>query len=135
MGDGGFGEQQSTLTAFRTVSEADIALFELIIRGERPAPDDVPATTNWQPRQAAPHALTVALLTAAAVRHLPEYPPVKIVQQEVRCYLPIYTDDTVQTDSSVLASEPGSSTVRVFARCFNQDGLELAEGQFDLSAG
>ena len=135
MGDVGFEAQQTTLTTFRTVSEADIALFELIIRGERPAPEDVPATTNWQPRQAAPHAFTVALLTAAAVRHLPDYPPVNVVQQSVRCYLPIYTDDTVQTDSQVMAPEPGSPTVRVFARCFNQDGLELAEGQFELSAG
>jgi len=135
VGDVKFGEQQSPLTTYRTVSEADIALFELVIRGDRPAPDDIPSATNWQPRQPAPHALTVALLTAAAIRHFPQYPPVTVVHQTVRCYLPIFTDDTVQTNSHIVATEPGSMTVRVVAHCFNQDGLKLAEGEFELSAG
>lgn len=116
----------------KQISEADVALFELVTRDE-----DVPATEpprpDRRPRQAAPFPLVAAMLASAAARHRPASGPVRFLREEISFAAPAYTDDTLCAVAEVTSYDGASHTLRVVAHCDNQEGLRLAEGCFYLS--
>lgn len=118
------------------ISEADIALFELVTRdplsnADEPNADEPPAPVR-QPRQPAPFALLAAFLAAAAARHTPRPARARFEHEAVRFAAPIYTDDTLSAVARVIAYDSASRRVHIAAHCDNQEGLRLAEGEFVL---
>lgn len=118
-------------TFTKQVSEADIALFELVTRPEQGEPEE-PAAPVRQPRKAAPYPLLVALLSAAAAYHTPRPELARFVRQDVRFSAPIYTDDVLSVTAELVEYDVAGHTLRIRAQCRNQDALDLAEGEFLL---
>jgi hypothetical protein len=124
--------QVGAVTTFtKQISEADIALFELVTRPEKRVPEEPPVPVR-QPRKAAPYPLLVALLSAAASYHTPRPELARFVRQEVRFSAPIYTDDVLSATAELVEYDAAGHTLRIHAHCHNQDGLDLAEGEFLL---
>lgn len=124
--------QVGAVTTFtKQISEADIALFELVTRVDNGVPEEPPAPGR-QPRKAAPYPLLVALLSVAAAYHTPRPELARFVRQEVRFSAPIYTDDVLSATAELVEYDAARHTLRISARCHNQDGLDLAEGEFLL---
>ncbi len=124
--------QVGAVTTFtKQVSEADIALFELVTRPEVGSPEE-PAVPMRQPRKAAPYPLLVALLSAAAAYHTPRPELARFVRQDVRFSAPIYTDDVLTITAELVEYDTAGHTLRISVHCRNQDGLDLAEGELLL---
>ena len=118
-------------TVTKQISEADIALFELVTKDETVSADD-PPTPARQPRQPAPFALLVAFLAAAAARHSSCPARARFAHEAVRFAAPVYTDDTLSAVARVTAFDSAGRSVHIVAHCHNQEGLRLAEGEFIL---
>lgn len=116
----------------KQISEADVALFELVTRDEDVHTSE-PPRPDRRPRQAAPFPLVAAMLASVASRHQPTTGPVRFLREEVSFAAPAYTDDTLCAVAEVTGYDGASHTLRVFAHCENQEGLRLAEGCFYLS--
>lgn len=128
------GEPRSvgaTATVTKQISEADIALFELVTKDESLSADDPPNPVR-QPRQPAPFALLAAFLAAAAARHAPRPTRARFEREAVRFAAPIYTDDTLSAVARVTAYDSASRSLHIAAHCDNQEGQRLAEGEFIL---
>lgn len=123
----------ATATVTKYISEADIALFELVTKDEAPGADEPPAPVR-QPRQPAPFALLAAFLAAAAARHSSRPAQARFAREAVRFAAPIYTDDTLSAVARVTAYDSASRSLHIHAHCDNQEGLRLAEGEFVLIA-
>ena len=119
------------VTFTKQVSEADVALFELVTR-EMDGPPEEPPMLNRLPRKAAPYGLLGALLTVVVAR-LGQRPELaRFAGQDVRFLAPIYVDDVLQVTAELTAYDAASGVLRARGRCENQDGLQLAEGEFTL---
>ncbi|HEX8037137.1 MAG TPA: hypothetical protein VF510_25005 [Ktedonobacterales bacterium] len=124
--------QVGVVTTFtKQVSEADIALFELVTRLEQVQPEE-PAVPVRQPRKAAPYPLLVALLASVVAYHTPRPELARFVRQDIHFSAPIYTDDVLSLTTELVEYDAAGHTLRIRARCRNQDGLDLAEGEFLL---
>lgn len=124
--------QVGAVTIFiKQVSEADIALFELVTRPELGQHEE-PAAPVRQPRKAAPYPLLVALLSAAAAYHTPRPELARFVRQDVHYSAPIYTDDVLTVTAELVEYDAAAHTLRIHAHCRNQDGLDLADGELLL---
>src|SRR5262249_19871073 len=117
----------------KQVSEADVALFELVTRDDQLTAEEPPGSSPRQPRrQAAPFALVAALMASAAARHMAR-PAAACFERQIGSFTaPAYTDDTLYVVAEVAALDAGSQMLHVRARCENQDGLALASGDFYL---
>jgi len=120
----------ATVTITKEFSEADLALFMLVM-GDAALTADEPLSPERQQRQAAPGALLVALLASAAARHAQRPQYARFASASTRVIEPAYTDDTLTAVAELTALE--GETMRVTARCENQDGRRLAEGEFLVS--
>ena len=116
----------------KQISEADVALFELVTRDEDVQTTE-PPRPDRRPRQAAPFPLVAAMLASAASRHQPTLGPVRFVREEVSFAAPAYTDDTLCAVAEVTGYDGASHILRVSVHCENEAGLRLAEGCFYLS--
>jgi acyl dehydratase len=124
--------QIGTVATFtKQVSEADIALFELVTRDEN-QPTEEPAAPVRKPRQAAPYALLAAFLASAVARHAPDPGTARFSSQAIQFAAPAYTDDTLSAVAELAAYDAASRTLRIRATCENQDGMRLADGEFAL---
>lgn len=124
--------QVGTITTFtKEISEADIALFELVTRLEQRQSEE-PETLVRQPRKAAPYPMLLALLSAAAACHTTRPDLARFVRQDMRFSAPIYTDDVLSMTTELVEYDAAGHTLRIRAHCRNQDGLDLAEGEFLL---
>jgi hypothetical protein len=124
--------QVGAVTTFtKQVSEADIALFELVTLLEQVQPEE-PAVPVRQPRKAAPYPLLVALLASAAAYHTPRPELARFVRQDVHFSAPIYTDDVLSVTAELVEYDAAGHTLRIRTHGWNQDGLDLAEGEFLL---
>ena len=115
----------------KQLSEADVALFELVTRDDTPALDEPPAPVR-KPRQAAPFALLSAFLASAVARvtHQPGYP--RFRHQSIHFSAPAYTDDILTAVAELREHDTASRDLRIYAWCDNQEGMRLAEGDFTL---
>jgi len=121
----------ATITVTKHISEADIALFDLVTKDATLSADD-PPSPDRQPRQSAPFALLAAFLAAAAARHAPWPTGARFAHEVVRYAAPIYTDDTLSAVARVTAYDSVSRRLHIHAHCDNQEGMRLAEGEFVL---
>lgn len=115
----------------KQVSEADIALFELVTRDEQLEAEEPPKYER-QPRRPAPFPLLAAFLAAAAARHLSHNGAARFERQDVRFTAPAYTDDTLCATAELAGYDGTQHTLHIRARCENQEGLALAAGDFYL---
>lgn len=122
----------ATAIVTKHISEADIALFELVTKDEALNADEPPPAPVRQPRQPAPFALLAAFLAAAAARHAPRPARARFEREAVRYAAPIYTDDTLNAVARVTAYDSASGSLHIHAHCDNQEGQRLAEGEFIL---
>ncbi|MEO7002846.1 MAG: acyl-CoA thioesterase domain-containing protein [Ktedonobacterales bacterium] len=122
----------ATLT--KELSEADLALF-LLVMGDGQLAAEEPPNPERQVRQQAPGALLAALLTAAAARHAARPQFAHVLSASIRFVEPAYTDDQLIATAELVAIDATTQALHVTAHCENQDGRRLAEGEFDLSDG
>jgi len=119
----------------KQVSEADVALFELVTRDDQLAAEGSPRPSPRQPRrQAAPFALVAALMASAAARHVAGPAAACFERQDVSFTASAYTDDTLRAVAEVVAFDAAVQRLHVRVRCENQEGLALATGDFYLRA-
>lgn len=126
-------EVGATTTITKFISEADVALFELVTKDDMLSADE-PASPDRQPRQSAPFPLLTAFLAAAAARHTSQPMSARFEHEAVRFAAPVYTDDTLSVVARVTAYDSASRSLHIHAYCHNQEGLRLAEGEFILIA-
>ncbi|HLY31277.1 MAG TPA: hypothetical protein VKQ36_09625 [Ktedonobacterales bacterium] len=120
-------------TVTKNISEADLALFLLVMGDEQIAAQvdaKEPGNTARQMRQIAPDALLAALLTSSAARHALHPQFARFTIADLRFLEPAFTDDTL-TATAELTTLDGE-TLGVTAHCENQEGRRLAEGDFSL---
>ncbi len=120
----------------KQVSEADVALFELVTRDDQLEAEEPPKPARPR-RQAVPFPLIAALLASAAARHIPRPATARFERAEVCFSAPAYTEDTlsaVAEIAEIAGHEASGQTLHVRARCENQEGLALACGDFYLRA-
>lgn len=116
----------------KQISEADVALFELVTHDEDVQTSE-PPKPDRRPRQAAPFPLVAAMLASVAGQHQPTSGPARFVREEVSFAAPAYTDDTLCAVAEITGYDGASHTLCVSVHCENQEGLRLAEGHFYLS--
>ena len=122
----------ATARLTKQISEADVALFELVTRDDGMGASE-PQRVDRRPRQAAPFPLVAAMIASVAGRLQPDSSaPARFVREELTYSAPAYTDDTLCAVAEVTGYDSASHTLRVFAHCENQEGLRLAEGCFYL---
>jgi hypothetical protein len=125
----------TTVSLTKALSSADAALFTLVA-DDLPPPEDDPAArvSRQEERARVPDALVAALMASAALRHAGGHADAEMLQADVRRSGDAWVGDTLTASAAVLASDPGARTVQVQARCVNEAGQQLAEGQFTLRA-
>jgi hypothetical protein len=119
----------ATLT--KQLSEADVALFELVT-GDAPLEGEEPPDPRRGVRQPAPLSLLAALLASAAAHHASRPDLVRFLSQTTRFVEPALTDDTVTATAEIVGYDPAERALRIATRCENQEGRRLAEGEFLL---
>jgi acyl dehydratase len=123
----------ATLTCVKVVSEADIALF-FLITDDRQLQADEPPNANENVRVPVPPALVAALLAGAAARLAGDAQPAAIERADVRCLAIAQPDDTLTVVAEVTAFDGEARRITARARCADQHGRQLAEGDFELRA-
>lgn len=119
----------ATLT--KQLSEADIALF-VLVTGDAPLDREEPPDPRAGLRQTAPLSLLAALLASAAARHAARPEQARFLSQSVRFAEPALTDDTITATAEIVGYDEAERALRIEARCANQEGRQLADGQFLL---
>jgi hypothetical protein len=129
-----WSERVGTFFSFtKTVSEADIALFELISRDDDFVAED-PAPPVRQPRQIVPYPWLGSLLATAASHLLPLPSQAGFISHDITFIEPAYTDDILHMTVQVLAYDEARHSIRVGVTCQNQEYRRLADGEFGLDA-
>lgn len=122
----------TTLT--KQISDADVALFNLVIGRMAVIPDqEQPQIATQTTRQIAPMAMLAAMLSGAAAQHGLRPDSARFFSENIRFIEPAYTDDTLTASAVLVGRDDASQSMRIFAHCENQDGRRLAEGEFVLS--
>ena len=125
------GKVGDIITLSKSVSEADIALFELINRDDAYEVEDPPPPVR-QPRQMAPYPLLASLLATAASHLVSEQAKARFLGQRIEFAWPVYTDDTLHLTVEVSACDEATHTLYASVTCHNQDQRPLAKGEFTL---
>ena len=126
------GREGAVTTLTKQLSEADVALFQLVT-GETEVTAEEPPIPARQVRQAAPMSLVGALLATAAARHSIRPDLARFLTQTITFHEPAYNDDALTVTAQVAGQDDASRALRIVARCDNQDGRRLADGEFLLS--
>ena len=121
----------ATKTITRALTEADLALFALVM-GE--AELDGEARLEAEPRyqRAAPPALLAALLTTSAALHSDRPAWAHFVSAQLRFIEPAYADETVRASATAHGIDEPTGALRVAALCETEEGRTLAEAEFLL---
>lgn len=123
----------ASIALTKEISEADVALFALIMQDQLPSAEE-PRATDPAEKSRIPDALVAALLAAVAARHAGGLADVGMCSSEVRCMALAYAGDTLTATAEVAAYDSAGHIVRIRAQCVNQQGTRLAEGTFELRA-
>ena len=118
------------ITLHKTVSDADIALFELISRDDAFVPED-PTPPLREERRMAPYPLLASLLATAAASHPVSDPEHRaFLREHIEFLAPLYTNDTLDMIVEVTTHDEAGRTVRISVDCRNQDQQHIAHGDF-----
>lgn len=125
------GTVGATTTITRELTEADLALFSLVM-GE--ANLDAEARLQVEPtmQPSVPTALLTALLTECAALHSARPAWARFLSAQVRYQESAYPEDTVRATATVLAIDATTGALRLRANCETSDGRQLVEAEFLL---
>jgi hypothetical protein len=126
------GREGAVTTLTKQLSEADVALFQLVTGETEVTAEESPMPAR-QTRQAAPMALVGALLATAAARHSIRPDLARFLSETVTFHEPAYNDDALTVTAYVAGQDAASHALRIVARCDNQDGRRLADAEFLLN--
>lgn len=128
---GGMPAAGATTTLTRMLSEADLALFALVM-GE--ADLDAEAHLEAEPsyQRMAPPALLAALLIACAARHSAQPGAATFLRVETRFLAPARAEETAIVRATVVGVDEATGALRIVATCDAEDGRRLAEGDLLL---
>src|SRR5260370_16604378 len=115
----------------KQVSEADVALFELVTRDDQLEAEEPPKPARPR-RQAVPFPLIAALLASAAARHIPRPATARFERAEVRFSAPAYTEDRLCALAEIAGHDASGQTLHVRPACENQHAPPLAPTAFSL---
>jgi acyl dehydratase len=119
----------ATTTLTRSLSEADLALFALVMGAADLATDArLEAEPSYQ--RVAPPALLAALLTTSAAQHSERPPLARFISGQVRFIEPAYAEETVRASATVTGIDDATGALHINARCETEDGRSLAEADF-----
>lgn len=121
----------ATTTLTKQLSEADVALFSLVV-GEAPTTSEEPAASARPTRQIAPNALLAAILGTVAARLAMRPGAARVLGEQIHYHEAAFTDDTLTTTAAVIGVDEANQSLRISAHCTNQDGRRVAEGEFLL---
>lgn len=121
----------ASTTLTKQLSEADVALFALVV-GEAPTASEEPAASARPTRQIAPNALLAAILGTVAARLAVHPGGARVLTEQIHYHEAAFTDDTLTTTASVIGVDAPSESLRISAQCLNQDGRRVADGEFLL---
>lgn len=121
----------ATTTLTKQLSEADVALFALVV-GEAPTATEEPAASARPTRQIAPNALLAAILGTVAARLAVRPGVARLLSEQIQYHEAAFTDDTLTTTAAVTGVDEANQSLRISAQCTNQDGRRVAEGEFLL---
>jgi len=120
------------MTLTKQVSEADVALFALVMGESQITAEELPIPAR-QTRQIVPMALVSALLASAAARHSDRPGGAQLSTGTIRYLEAAYTDDILTATAEISAYDTAARTLRIQTRCETADGRRLAEGEYVLS--
>jgi acyl dehydratase len=121
----------ATRTLTRSLSEADLALFALVM-GEADLEADARLEAEPRYQRVAPAALLAAVLTSSAAQHSERPVWARFVSAQVRFIEPAYAEETVRASATVTGIDDATGALRVNAVCEAEDGRRLAEADFLL---
>jgi acyl dehydratase len=119
----------ATTTLTRALSEADLALFALVM-GEADLATDARLEAEPSYQRVAPPALLAALLTTSAAQHSERPPLARFVSGQMRFIEPAYAEETVRASATVTGIDDATGALRISARCETEDCRSLAEADF-----
>ncbi len=121
----------ATRTMTHSLSEADLALFALVM-GEADLEPEAHLEGEPGAQRVAPAALLAAALTACAAQHSERPVLARFVSAQMRFIEPAYADVTMRTSATVTGVDEPTGALRISARCETEDGRTLAEADFLL---
>lgn len=121
----------ATKTLTRALSEADLALFALVM-GD--AELDGEAHLDMEPRyqRVASPALLGALLTSCAALHSGQPASARFASAQIRFIAPALAEETVRVSATVTGRDEPADALQIAAVCEAEDGRRLAEAEFLL---
>lgn len=125
---GGVG---ATRTITRLLSEADLALFALVM-GEADLDGDAHLEVEPSYQRVASPALLAALLTSAAALHSDRPDLARFASAQVRFIEPAYAEEIVRASATITGVDGVTGALQVQARCETEEGRRLAEAEFLL---
>lgn len=129
--DDAAGAIGATKTLTRALSEADLALFALVMGdAELDGEAHLEAEPRYQ-RTASP-ALLAALLTSSAALHSGQPASARLTSAQLRFVAPAYAEETVRASATVTGVDEPTGALLVRAVCDAEDGRRLAEADFLL---
>jgi acyl dehydratase len=123
------GTVGATTTITRELTEADLALFALVM-GEANLDAEARLESGAQP--SVPTALLTALLTECAALHSARPAWARFLSAQMRYQEPAYPEETVRVTATVLAIDATTGALRLRACCETSDGRQLAEAEYLL---
>ncbi|HEX8995882.1 MAG TPA: hypothetical protein VF812_07620 [Ktedonobacterales bacterium] len=121
----------ATRSITRTLSEADLALFALVM-GEASLDGDARLEVEPRYQRMASPALLAALLTSVAALHSDRPDLARFVSAQLRFIEPAYAEETVRAHATVTGVDAPTGALQVRARCETEDGRALAMADFLL---
>lgn len=121
----------ATTTLTRSLSEADLALFALVM-GEAELEAEAGFEAEPHAQRVAPPALLVAMLTTSAAQHSDRPALAHFVSGEVRFIEPAYAEETLRASATVTGIDAPTGALRISALCETVNGRRLAEAEYLL---
>ena len=121
----------ATRTLTHALSEADLALFALVM-GEAELGPEAHLRAESGDQRVAPPALLLALLTTSAAQHSARPALARFVSGQARFIEPAYAEETVRASATITGVDPATGALRVQAICETEAGRRLAEAEYLL---
>lgn len=129
---GAIGAIGATRTMTRSLSEADLALFALVM-GEANLEAEAHLEADARYQRMAPPSLLAAMMTSSAAQHSDRPWAARFVSGQLRFIEPAYAEEIVRASATVTGIDGQTGALRVSVHCETEAGRRLAEADFLLS--